>query len=143
MTSSQDQQYETPLKFPNAYTYLKQSLKCEPGMQFLIDVLECEILNKDAIGKMTSIFHGVKYVDSLHNIHNFTGTEMVYFLENFMIPDNMSSIATTRQTWPLNLFFQEQEHEDDYTLHIYTENDIIIYEGKPGRHDFVVVSRNP
>lgn len=142
MTTSYDQQ--TPLKFPNAYSYLTQSLKCESGMQFLLDVLENDILNKDTIGKMTSIFQGVKYIDSNHNIHTFTGDEMAYFLENFMIPNHISNCkVATRQTWPLNLIFQEPEHEDDYTLYIYTETDIIVYEGKPNRHDFVVIPRNP
>ncbi len=129
----------TEYKFPNATEIISatfEKMKSAPTKyQFMLDVIENDILNQDTINQMDKVFDAVIYEDYNHMRSVFTGHEMNYFLENFMIP---VAIESSTLTWPLNLVFSEPV-ENNYTVYIYTKHDIIMYDGYAGRHEFNVI----
>jgi hypothetical protein len=138
-------QVESDDKFPNAIPIVQavfSRMKKSPhDYQFMLDVIENEILGEDTIGRMYDIFKKVRYVDSSNVMYTFTGDEMVYFLENYMIPTDDNIDKYTKLTWPLNHFFREPTDEN-YKIFIYTDDEIIMYEGIPARHEFLVIPRS-
>lgn len=139
-------QAESEYTFPVATQIVQDvfsRMKSNPrDYQFMLDVIENDILEEDTVSNIHKVFKSAKYIDSENNMYTFTGNEMVYFLENYMIPTQMAPEVTTMQAWPMNLVFKEPNNTNNFMVLVYTEHSIIMYEGKPGHHEFVVIPRS-